>query len=81
MYLKETDKESPAFLRDNNKCQADGRQSFKKGGGRRKYGEKRYSGMGEPGRSIVFWQPAISVACLLQNEGRPSHSKDEQLCQ
>ena len=81
MYLKETDKESLAFLRDNSKCQADGRHNFKKRRWMKELQGKTVTGNGGARPVIAFWRPAICVACLLQNESRPSHSKNEQLYQ
>jgi hypothetical protein len=78
MYLKETNQESPALLRDNRKCQADGRHNFKKRRWMKEVRGKTVPGNGGAQPFIAFWRPAICVACLLQNESRPSHSKSKQ---
>jgi hypothetical protein len=56
MYLKETNQESPAFLKDNRKCQANGRHNFKK---RRWLKERRCKTAlrkGEARPFIAFWK-------------------------
>jgi len=74
LFPGDTKVSCPELLRDNSKCQADGRHNFKKRRWMKEIWSKTVLRNGGAQPFKAFQRPAMCVACLLQCKSIPGYS-------